>query len=119
MKEVTVKNLYGYNVERDEWDAEYNVFRCVDAYVMEIDSRYIYTQAVVFKNAPPFHITVPSHEIEITNINTLTDISLIADKLIERGMAEGEALVIATVLADYGEFDLMAEGDAGYDQKTA
>lgn len=116
MKTITVTAPKGINTGMQRsWEAGYRVVKDNNAVYIYIEARGSAIEVVVSKITIPdrlfplnqytnFYISSPSLSFAIPSIPTLTETWWIMDKLLELDVPAPDAVSVAKVLDDYGDF---------------
>jgi len=109
MKEITVKNISGFESDVDEWQAEYDTSEEKGILAVNIRARSSLVEIIIAKimpmgySEPQYYISSPNLGVAIPSINSLEETFWIAEKLTQYGMGDVDAVTTAKVLADIKE----------------
>lgn len=111
MATITIKAPADLDCDMKAWKAEYGVFGTLDAKLISIESRSAIdvvvakiTREMFFSTETSYYISSPNFQVAIPPIPSLLENSWITEKLIEATMPVPDAVTVAQVLQDVGDF---------------
>lgn len=111
LRNITIKTPKGMDCDKREWSAKYGARAYPGAVVVQIESRSAIS-VIVTKIAENgligpltnYYISSPNFGIAIPAISSLQKDSWITEQLLNNGMPAPDAVTIAQVLRDMGDF---------------
>ena len=111
MKFINIKAPQGLECRVAEWEARYHAHGTESVRIIRIESRSAIEVVVskvsldtVFGSETSYYISTPNFGVAIPSISTLLETGWITDKLLQANMSAPDAVTIAHVLRDMGDF---------------
>lgn len=111
MKTIIIQAPADIDCDMEKWKARYRVTGAADVKRINIESRSgmeaivaKFSQDTVFGQETAYYISVPTFQVAIPSIPTLLETYWITEKLIYVDMPAPDAVTVAQVLQDMGDF---------------